>query len=171
MSPAPDRRAAFQALFLRHGPAVRGFLLKVGAGSQADDLLQETFLRAYRVQGEEPRSERAWLLGIARHLWIDVARRAARGKQAVEDLSESASERAASAGELGAQREARARLREALADLGTEERALLLQRYGQGVALADLASAEACTERTVRNRIGRALERLVQALIKTGGRL
>ncbi|MBS1203936.1 MAG: polymerase sigma factor SigZ [Proteobacteria bacterium] len=50
---------------------------KVGNEADADDLIQETFLRAIRQQGKfcDVVNARAWLFEVARHLVIDKGRR------------------------------------------------------------------------------------------------
>ena len=50
---ANDDRHAFATLVRRHQSAVRGFLLRLcfGDGALADDVAQETFLRAYQRIG------------------------------------------------------------------------------------------------------------------------
>jgi RNA polymerase sigma-70 factor, ECF subfamily len=161
---ASQRRAAFRLVFQSHGPELRGFLLRSGAGPEADDLLQETFLRAYRALATRPPTTlRAWLFGIARNLLIDHARRRERqGK--VFRLLPPATEVAPSEDP-----EQEARVQAGLADLEPSERLLLLQRYGAATPLRELAAAGDCTERTVRNRLQRALEHLTQALLRSTG--
>ena len=66
---ADDDRHAFTTLVRRHQSAVRGFLLRLccGDGALADDIAQETFLRAYQRIGSY-RSEggfHSWLFTIA----------------------------------------------------------------------------------------------------------
>ena len=62
----------------QHEHEIYGWLLKQsGSPMDADDLLQETFLRAIRQQGKFCAIEnaRAWLFEVARHLVIDRSRR------------------------------------------------------------------------------------------------
>jgi RNA polymerase sigma-70 factor, ECF subfamily len=73
-----QRRQAFCALYERHGGSVRAWLGKLtGSAHLADDLTQETFLRALRALDRfEGRSTvRTWLLTIATNLWRDHLRR------------------------------------------------------------------------------------------------
>ena len=77
---ASDDRRAFAELVRRHQSAVRGLLRRLCAGdaAQADDLAQETFLRAYRSlkgwRGEGRLSP--WLYRIAWNGWAALARTA-----------------------------------------------------------------------------------------------
>jgi RNA polymerase sigma-70 factor (ECF subfamily) len=58
--------------------------LETGDAHRAEDLVQETLLRAYRSLGllQTPRDFRPWLLRIAQNVVIDTARRQARIKRA-----------------------------------------------------------------------------------------
>ncbi len=74
-------RAAFHALYERHVERVYGFARHVcGSAEGAEDVVQETFLRAARAMhtcrdhGAFP----GWLLAIARNAALDGARREAR---------------------------------------------------------------------------------------------
>ena len=70
--------AAFDTLFERHAPQVLGFLLNLtGNRAEAEDLVQDVFLAAYRSHATfggrvKPVS---WLLGIAVRRWRDGGRR------------------------------------------------------------------------------------------------
>ncbi len=73
-------QAAFGLLFERHGRLVLGFLFNhVGRRDVAEELTQETFVRAYRCLPEfrEQAKFSTWLLGIAKN----VAREWARSKE------------------------------------------------------------------------------------------
>jgi RNA polymerase sigma-70 factor (ECF subfamily) len=70
-------RAAFEELVRRTSRLVFARLyLETGNTHQAEDLLQETLLTAYRSLGQltEPAKFRAWLLRIAQNQAIDAAR-------------------------------------------------------------------------------------------------
>src|SRR5436305_13945554 len=82
-------RSAFEELVRRTSRLVYARLyLETGDAHQAEDLLQETLLTAYRTlrQLAEPAKFRAWLLRIAQNLAIDAARRAQRQKRTPEPL-------------------------------------------------------------------------------------
>lgn len=73
-------QAAFGLLFERHGRLVLGFLFNhVGRREVAEELTQETFVRAYRCLSEfrEQAKFSTWLLGIAKN----VAREWSRSKE------------------------------------------------------------------------------------------
>lgn len=78
---------AFDALFRRHAPLVRGYLLRLVMGdhAQADDLVQATFLSVVRARGRFLRGARfkPWLYAIATNAARDARRR--RKLEAVTD--------------------------------------------------------------------------------------
>jgi RNA polymerase sigma-70 factor (ECF subfamily) len=87
MTPSHDDAAVFSQVFERHRQAVHGYFLgRVADPELARDLLQETFLRAWRRLPEiaplDDERQRAWIFTVARNLAIDsyradAARRAA----------------------------------------------------------------------------------------------
>ena len=74
---AADRTAGFwQAAYEEHGTTVLAFLIRrVGRREVAEDLLQETFVRAIRVDTFHGGNLRGYLLSIARNLTINRFRR------------------------------------------------------------------------------------------------
>jgi RNA polymerase sigma-70 factor (ECF subfamily) len=71
--------AAFRALYRRHSPTVYGFVLRLVGGDvhEAEDILQETWLRAARALGKF-RWESAlssWISGIALNRVREMARK------------------------------------------------------------------------------------------------
>src|SRR5579863_2196417 len=82
-------KAAFEELVRRTTRLVfAGVYLETGDTHHAEDLLQETFLTAYRNLGQltEPAKFRSWLLRIAQNRAIDAARRRQRQKQQLDIL-------------------------------------------------------------------------------------
>jgi len=80
-------RAAFEDLVRRTSRLVFARLyLETGDAHQAEDLLQETLLIAYRTLGQltDPDKFRSWLLRIAQNAAIDAARYDSRKKRTPE---------------------------------------------------------------------------------------
>jgi RNA polymerase sigma-70 factor (ECF subfamily) len=77
MATTQTNDAFWQSTYQSHGSAVLAFLLRrVGRRSEAEDLLQETFLRAMDAGTFRQGSNvRAYLLRTARNLWINRMRR------------------------------------------------------------------------------------------------
>src|SRR5436190_4560881 len=83
-------RAAFEELVRRTSRLVFARLyLETGDPHQAEDLLQDTLLTAFRSLGQvtEPAKFRGWLLRIAQNTAIDAARRDSRQKRAQESAT------------------------------------------------------------------------------------
>jgi RNA polymerase sigma-70 factor (ECF subfamily) len=82
-----EKDRAFEAEALRWFPELTRFALSLTRNeADADDLVQETFLRAYRgFDGYQPGSNiRAWLFTILHRARTDTFRRQARSPQTVE---------------------------------------------------------------------------------------
>jgi RNA polymerase sigma-70 factor (ECF subfamily) len=81
----PDGHAAFARLYDRHAPVVRALCRQnvpasAGGDAEADDALQETFIRAFRKLDnlEDPEQIRPWLYAIARNVCSERRRSATR---------------------------------------------------------------------------------------------
>jgi RNA polymerase sigma-70 factor, ECF subfamily len=89
---AADADAAFGGLYAEHGPALLRLatVLTGGDRGRAEDLVQETMLRAWTHRANldiQHRSPRAWLITVARRLAVD-AHRARRARPAEVELDE-----------------------------------------------------------------------------------
>jgi RNA polymerase sigma-70 factor (ECF subfamily) len=78
-----DADAAIRQLYTRYGKSLHGYVERFCRdGASADDIVQETFIRAWRhlpQQGADDRPIRPWLFRVACNLLID-ADRAARSR-------------------------------------------------------------------------------------------
>jgi RNA polymerase sigma-70 factor (ECF subfamily) len=84
-SGGPDGHAAFARIYDRHAPVVLALCRQhvtrsAGGDAEADDALQETFIRAFRLlhRVDDPDQLRAWLYAIARRVCAERRRAAAR---------------------------------------------------------------------------------------------
>ncbi|MEV6029092.1 sigma-70 family RNA polymerase sigma factor [Streptomyces sp. NPDC052036] len=135
-----------------------------GDRQAAEDLLQETMLRAWRnldVLYEDPRSVRPWLLTVSRRLAIDFLRaRAARPTEVEDDPLEHIPESAQPYEQI-LDREV---LRGALAGLSDTHRAVLAQVYVFQRPVRQAAQLLKVPEGTVKSRTHNALRALREAL-------
>jgi RNA polymerase sigma factor (sigma-70 family) len=156
---ACDDRAAFGQLVRRHQSAVRGFLRQLSCGDNAwaDDLAQETFLRAYqsiaRFRGSS--TFRTWLLGIAHNQFRNARRRQRELPQ--ENMPDSLDENAASPAR---QTELRHDLTAALRQLSADEQTALHVCYEQGLTHEEAADVLSWPLGTVKTHVARAKEKL-----------
>ncbi len=160
-------RDAFTALLQRHQRMIFNFMYRmIGERSDAEDLTQEVFLKAYealpRFRGESAFG--TWLYRIAHNHCVNVLKRKGREIPATE-LANDAShgnpltrspDPAAPPDELLEQRELRAVVQAKLAELTPEHRAILVLRDIQGLSYDEIATTLDLEGGTVRSRIHRA---------------
>ena len=143
----------------------------VGDDSTADDVVQETFLRAItHAERLDRRSSFApWLATVARRRSIDRLRADARVR-VVAAPPEQSSSMGGDPLEHVLQQERVDRVRAALAALSVRERQLLLRQIAHGLSLAELAAEEATSIASVRSVLSRARTKL-RTSIERGGPL
>jgi RNA polymerase sigma-70 factor (ECF subfamily) len=86
-APVDDRRASFEQEALVHLDSLYRVALRLsGNAADADDLVQETMLKAYRAWDQYQRGTNAkgWLLTILRHAFINEYRRRTRRPATVD---------------------------------------------------------------------------------------
>lgn len=167
---------AFEILVGRHRAAVYRFARAIARdASDAEEVLQETFLSAWRgAAGFGGRSSvRTWLLVIARN---GALRARGRAEARHEEGGESLAELAVGAGfgtedperiVLAAER--RNLLATALASLGPEDREILVLRDLEGVSGEECADALGLSLPAMKSRLHRARLRLVAAVHGAAG--
>ena len=144
--------------------------LETGDPHQAEDLVQETYLRAYRSIRKlaEPKGFHGWLGTIARSVAVDSWRRAGRQKRgAPARLTESALETvAASEGEEAGRGEMREKVRLAIQSLPEEYRVALMMRYIDGADYGQITMQLGLTGDVLRGLLYRGLQ-LLRRAVKT----
>ena len=163
--------AALQTVIDRFAGPVGRTLARLAPDGQAEDLLQETFVKVWRAaETFDGRSAAStWIFQIA----LNVARDAAR-KRAVRDRADRAAAtangrpHAPAAGSLCEAEDARARVRRAVAELPAELREPLALRQFGGLTAAEAGAALGLPAGTVKDRCARALAALKPALAHAG---
>jgi RNA polymerase sigma factor (sigma-70 family) len=155
-----DDRAAFGELVRRHQGAVRGFLRRMqgASGDFADDLAQETFLKAHRSLADfrGDGSLVAWLCAIAAN---ELRGEWRRRKRRAEFLEESAP---LSDAEIPDGRERD--LERALARLPETQRAALALCFEHGLTHEEAAAVLRCPVGTLKSHVARGKQRLRELL-------
>ncbi len=162
-------RAAAGAFIRATQRDVWRFLTHLAGPADAEDLTQETFVRALRnLPTFAARSHaRAWLLAIARRVAVDHTRAAmSRPRLSSADDWQAAAERLP-AGQLPGVDDTVA-LGQALRMLAPERREAFVLTQVVGLAYAEAARACGCPVGTIRSRVARARRDLAGAL--GGGR-
>jgi RNA polymerase sigma-70 factor, ECF subfamily len=151
---ANDDRGAFAALVNRHQPSVRGLLRRLckGDAAAADDLAQETFVRAYRgLRGFRGGARLAtWLHRVAYNVFLTHAARA--GRPAVEPPPPRPGGTDAAL--------LRTDLERAMTALRPAEAAALTLSYVDLLTHEEIAEVLSCPVGTVKTHIARGKERL-----------
>jgi RNA polymerase sigma-70 factor (ECF subfamily) len=154
-----DDRAAFGELVRRHQPMVRGFLRRMlGSardGALADDLAQETFIKAHRaLRGFRGSATFAsWLCAIASNELRGEWRRRKRRAEFQEDES-------VEAAALGTEPGLAHDLANGLSQLTEAQRAALVLCCEHGLTHEEAAQAMGCPVGTVKSHVARGKARL-----------
>jgi RNA polymerase sigma-70 factor (ECF subfamily) len=162
-----DPSAATQ-LYERFAPRVYGLgMVMLGNTAQAEDLVQDTFVKLWRNAGRYDPSRGSldtWVLLIARSLAIDLIRR-----KVLEARILASQSRPETSAEPGPEDQAETqdladRARKAMASLSSEQRAALELAYFGGKTSSEVAELEGIPVGTAKTRIRTALVRLREAL-------
>lgn len=155
-----------RALWEDHGGPLYGYVLRLtGDPGRAEDVVQETLLRAWRnPSGLQGRPVRAWLFTVARNLVVDQHRaRKARPQEAGDEAlavlpADDELERAVESWGVA----------EALASLRAEHREVLLETYYRGRSVKEASEILGIPPGTVKSRTYYALRALKLALEERG---
>ena len=162
------REAAFSALWRSHASALRSYALgSTGRADVADDVVQETFSRAWHHGGVvdgSVTSPRAWLFTVARNVLVDRERR--QGARPVL-VAEQLEQRGAIDEGFDAAIEADV-LASALDRLSPDHRAVVCLGLAGGRSVAEVARLLGIPEGTVKSRTYYALRALRVALDELG---
>lgn len=161
---------AYDQLVARHQQVAARVAAAVAGGAEADDAVQEAFIKAWRAL---PRFRsgapfRPWLLRIVTNEARNRRRSAGRRGSLVERLGrgqpgdDASGEASPEAAAVAAER--RLVLASALDSLDDRDRTVLALRYFADLSEVEMTAALHCSPGTVKSRLSRARERLKAAL-------
>jgi RNA polymerase sigma-70 factor (ECF subfamily) len=169
------KNVALDELVLQHGQAIYRFCYKLaGNKADADDLYQETFLRALELQHrlDDALNPKSYLIGIAVRLWKNKRRKWFRRQQIAPEKhwDDGITERAAGTGhpsspeEITVYNESVALIRDAVDQLPDKFRLPLLMFYTAELTIAEIAKALNISQGTVKSRLHKARKLLENRL-------
>jgi RNA polymerase sigma-70 factor (ECF subfamily) len=163
------REASLRALYDGHAPVLLAYALRLTDGdrTRAEDIVQETLLRAWRNLDrldEAAGPVRPWLFTVAQHLAIDAHRaRRARPPEVGDAALANVAELDRVEGTLD-----RIIIADALDSLSHEHRAVIIETYYLGRTVAEAAGVLGIPPGTVKSRCYYGLRALKLALAERG---
>jgi RNA polymerase sigma-70 factor (ECF subfamily) len=161
---------AFARLYDRHAPVVLSLCRRAGGASEAEDALQETFVRAHRFLDRirDPAGLRPWLYAIARRVCSERTRAAQRRRRhEVQAMLNTASPGMSGHAvaetapiEVAQRAEALSRLGEALDQLDDRERLAIHLYYLESDPIPTALAALGLSRSGYYKLLGRARQRL-----------
>ena len=159
---------AYADLVRRHAPAAVRTATLLGAGPDAEDVVQEAFVKSYAALSRfrDGHAFRPWLLRIVanetRNLHRSAGRRAAREQRAWEQVAPLLASDDPAVAMLGSER--RAELVRGLGALSAQHREVVTCRYLLELDEAETATVLGWPRGTVKSRLHRALRALETAM-------
>lgn len=164
--------AAFETLIRNHQTMIHALTFRMtGSSADAEDLAQETFIRAYeqinRFNGGAKFS--TWLYSIAVHACLNWRRDEARRFQAHTKCAGEIFAQYLTGGNSPAKNGACEQVQSALLKLPAKQRAAIVLTIYDGMNHAEAAQVLGCSETTVSWRVFAARRKLKSWLAKNGG--
>lgn len=162
----------FAAAVLEHVDALYGYAMTLTRDkTEAEDLVQETYLRAVRAANQPAPEEnlKSWLFVIMRNGWLNVLRHKYNGLRLLEFESEEpapgmANDANSNPHVVYLRKLEREQVREAIDKLPDAYREIIVLRDIEGFSYQEIATVLNCPAGTVMSRLGRAREKLREAL-------
>jgi RNA polymerase sigma-70 factor, ECF subfamily len=151
--------SAFIQLIHRHHNGLLNFFLRMGAYSDAEDLVQETFVRLHKARARYRPTAKftTYLYVLARHVWADLGRKAMRRDRIHDSLKVDAE---ISGGTTPPASSAGLDVQEALNKLSPKLKEVIVLNVYQGLQYQEIADVLEIPLGTVKSRINLALQNL-----------
>jgi len=158
-------------------PVISLLFRLTGDRALAEDLAQETFVKAFRnlAAFDATRRLSAWILRIAHNVGVDALRRRQIRTISIDarpnpDISASSDPPAPAVADP-VERQALGRaLQEAMATLRSDQREAVVLRYEEGLSFEEIAQILGIPEATARSHVHRARKELARVLSAAGWR-
>ena len=165
---APVHNSVFTRTALTHIDALYGYAMTLTRNSsEAEDLVQETYLRATRAEKQPPLDGnlKAWLFVIMRNAWLNEVRHNQSGPRFVElETNEQPEDARANPHVVYLRKLETEQVREAIEKLPEAYREIIVLRDIEGFTYQEIAMVLECPAGTVMSRLGRARAKLRASL-------
>jgi RNA polymerase sigma-70 factor, ECF subfamily len=168
---------AFRVLVERHSRSLFRLAFRMTGNQQdAEDVVQESFLRAYKqlARFDERASFGTWLYRIAANCSLDLVRSRKRRNEHLAPASESAAEvedpvvslpsTAPNPERMALSSEVRERVALAMRDLSPTERTAFVLRHFEGMCMEEVGRVLECQPGAAKHSVFRAVQKLRRAL-------
>lgn len=171
---AAGDKQAYASVVEHYQRPLFGFLGRMALSqSLAEEIAQETFLRAWKSLGEykpEVAEFSTWLFTIARNLALnELSRSAYQQEVEINDAIPEAACNGLQPSEELARKQQKQRMQAALWKLPLQDRSALALAYIQDLEMTAIARIEGCTTAAIKTRLHRAKEKLRQLLEEDDG--
>jgi RNA polymerase sigma-70 factor, ECF subfamily len=167
----PGTNSVFSAASLEHLDALYGYALTLTRDkTEAEDLVQDTYLRAVRAANQPGPEEnlKAWLFVVMRNAWLNMLRHKHHGLRIFEfddeNAAGAASDNTYDPHVVYLRKLEREQVREAIEKLPDAYREIVVLRDIEGFSYQEIATVLNCPAGTVMSRLGRARGKLREAL-------
>ena len=163
--------AAFAALVERYAKPVLNFAWRIiGDATEAEDIAQETFVRAWRhlpSYNENNAAVSTWLFQIARNASLDRLRKSNRKPASpLDDLKTEPASAQPGPADSAEQNELGRAIAAAVAALPEDQRTAFILAEYHGQTMREISAVMDCSEKSVEGRLARA-RKLLRETLKT----
>jgi RNA polymerase sigma-70 factor (ECF subfamily) len=157
-----------------HGMLFQFLFYMVRSREQAEDLVQEVYIRVWKAHGkfEGKSSEKTWLFAIARNVAIDYFRQQQSLKRKVmmvfSEMTDQVKDGSPLPEEIALEKEEIRLVYSSLRQCTLDQRMVMILRYQQELTIAETAEALHWTEGKVKTTQHRALKKLKKYMDEAG---
>jgi RNA polymerase sigma-70 factor, ECF subfamily len=165
---SPDPSTQQEAAGIEHIDGLYGYALVLTQNrTDAEDLVQETYVRAIRAMGRlrDDSNVKGWLFTILRNIWLNELRQRRKAPESVdveadERTSGLIDESSESPHDVYVAKLEQRHVRRAIQQLPEEAREVILLREWEGLSYQEIATVLDCPVGTVMSRLARARSKL-----------